>query len=167
MSPSEPPQEPAAQLTDAPASRPSYAKRLWRRVMYMLAASCPIGAVLGQVVDGFAGAAIGLAAGAVVGVFLGVVIGGYAWVLESPLKGAIRGGGLFAATMGLLLLILLLANQGWGGWENALSVALMTAGMGAVVGALLGAILAWLAGDIFCEIVEQVDRGESPGGRRA
>jgi hypothetical protein len=100
------------------------------------------------------------------GVFLGFIVGGYAWVLESPLKGAIRGGGLLGATMGLLLLIGLLAKEGWDGLANAVNVALLSAGAGAVVGAALGAFLAWLAGPIFREMVQEADRGDSPSKRR-
>jgi hypothetical protein len=132
----------------------------------MVVACCVGGAILGLMVDGLAGAAAGTVVGAVLGAFLGVIIGGYAWVLESPLKGAIRGGGLLAATMGLLLLIGLLANQGWGELENALIVALMAAGIGAVTGGLLGAFVAWVAGPIFREMVQEVDRGDSPTKRR-
>jgi hypothetical protein len=126
----------------------------------MVVACFLIGAFLGLKLDGLAGATVWAAAGAILGVFLGTLIGGYAWVLESPLKGALRGGGLLAVTMGLLLLIGLLSNHGWGGLENALGVALQAAGIGGVLGGLLGALLAWLAGPIFREIVQEADRGE-------
>ena len=148
-----------------PTPPPPFLKRLFRRVMYMAVAGCVSGAVLGRAVNGPAGAAVWAVAGAVIGVLLGVLVGGYAWVLESPLKGAIRGGGLFAATMGLLVLILLLSQQGWGGLGNALTVALMAAGMGALIGSLLGAFLAWVAGPVFRDIVRAADRGESPTKR--
>lgn len=91
-----------------------------------------------------------------------IILGGYAWVLKSPLKGAIRGGGLLAATMGLSLLIGLLVKPGRGGVENALNVALRAAGMGAVMGGLLGAFLAWIAGPILREMVQKMDQGDSP-----
>jgi hypothetical protein len=147
-------------------SPPSFPKRLFWRVRYMVVAGCFASAVFGGAVDGLAGAVVGAGIGVVLGVFLGVVMGGYAWVLESPLKGAIRGGGLLAATVGLLCLMGVLAKQGWGGLENALPVVLMVAGIGAVMGGLLGAFLAWVAGPIFTEMVQDADRGDSPFKRK-
>jgi hypothetical protein len=124
------------------------------------------GALVGRLFHGLPGVVVWGLAGVIIGVFLGFIVGGYAWVLESPLKGAIRGGGLLGATMGLLLLIGLLAKEGWDGLANAVNVALMSAGAGAVAGAALGAFLAWLAGPILREIVQEADRGESPRKRR-
>src|SRR5438552_397906 len=125
MDPSESRHEPINKSPDAPTSPPSFPKRLLRRVMYMVTACLFSGALLGYLVDGLIGAVVWATAGAFIGIFLGVIVGAYAWVLETPLKGAIRGGGLFAATMGPLALIGGLAKQGWGGLANALAVALM------------------------------------------
>jgi hypothetical protein len=109
-------------------------------VTYMAVAGCLSGAVLGREVDGLAEGAVWAVAGAILGLFIGVIVRErFAWVLESFLKGAIRGGGLFAAIIGLLLLIGLLAKQSWGGLENALTEVLMAAGKGVVLGGLLGA----------------------------
>jgi hypothetical protein len=165
MSPREPHPQPAPDAA-GPAAPPAFAKRLTRRVLYMTVAGCISGAVVGHAAGGRAGAAVGAATGAGMGVLLGVLIGGFAWVLESPAKRAVRGGGLLAAAMGLPLAIGVAATQGWGGWANALTVGLMAAGMGAAGGGLLGAFLAWLAGPIFREMVQDMDRGGSPRKRR-
>jgi hypothetical protein len=158
--------ETATPSSEAPPPSPGFTIRLLRRVIYMAVAGCFSGAILGRLFHGLPGVVVWGSAGAVLGAFLGLILGGYAWVLESPLKGAIRGGGLLGATMGLLLLIGLLAKEGWGGFANAVNVALVSAGAGAVAGAALGAFLAWLAGPIFREIVQEADRGDSPFKRR-
>jgi hypothetical protein len=151
---------------EAPSSSPGFTKRLLRRVKYMALLGCFNGAILGGLFYDLPGVVVWGLAGGIIGVFLGMILGGYAWVLESPLKGAIRGGGLLGATIGLLALIGLLAKQGSDGFANAVNVALMAAAIGGVAGAALGVFLAWLAGPIFREIVQEADRGDSPFKRR-
>jgi len=145
MSPTESDPEPTPQPPDAPAPPPPLATR--RRVMYMLVGGCLSGAVLGHDVDGLAGAAVGAVAGAALGGLLGVVLGERydAWVLKSPWKAAIGGGGLFAAIAALCLLIGLLAKHGWGEWEYALTRVLVAVGIAVVMGGYL-ALLVLLAG---------------------
>jgi hypothetical protein len=161
MNPSSSEQEPAKPVDVAPSS-PSFPRRIFRRIRYMSFGTFLAGAAIGGAIDGFVGAVAWAIVLGLFGVVIGLIIGAYAWILETPFKGLIRGGGLMAATMSLPLFVLMLANKGWGGLGNAVSVALMTAGMGAVVGGILGAFLGWLAGPIFREMVQKMDRGESP-----
>jgi hypothetical protein len=154
-------QESAPPSPDATEPPFSFRKRLIRRVKYMVIGCCFSGAYIGFWVDGLAGVAAGFAAGAVIGLCIGLVVGWYAWFLESPLKGAIRGGGLIAAITGPVSLIRKLVEQGSIEFEYALIVAIVAGGAG-VVGAILFAFLAWLAGPIFRVLVQEADQGDSP-----
>lgn len=159
-------QEPATRSShDATASLPSFRRRLFRRVKYMVVGCCFCGIYLGVRIDGLSGAIIGLAAGVVIGLWVGLVLGGYAWFLESPLKGAVRVSGLVAATSSVASLISLWDKQV--SIEGALIAVIVIGVVGVGVGAPLGAFLGWLAGPIIRELVQEADRGDSPLKRRS
>jgi hypothetical protein len=162
MNPSDPETLPAKTTSSAVPVPPSFPKRIYRRMRYMSVGCCLGGAAIGGAIDGIGGAIAWALIFALLGAAIGLIMGAYAWMLETPLKGAMRVGVLSAAVMGLPLFIALVANQGWDGLGNAVRVSLMAAAMGAVSGALLGAFIAWLAGPIFREIVQKMDRGDSP-----
>ena len=165
MNPSDSHQESEPPVSDVDASPLTFWERLSRRVKYMVLGCCFCGAYLGRV-NGLPGVVVGVAAGAVIGLCMGLVIGGYAWFLESPLKAAIRVGGLFGVTTGPFSLIRHLSKHGWGDLETTSIIALIVTGMATVVGALLGAFIAWLGGPIFREIIQEADQGDSPLKRR-
>jgi hypothetical protein len=125
----------------------------------MASGGCVTGAIIGGLIDGTVGALAWGIVGVVVGALLGILMGGYAWVLESPLKGAVRTGGLMAAVMVLLLLVP--AWRSGGNLSRLFPGALLTAAVGGVTGALMGAFLGWIAGPILREMVQKMDRGDS------
>jgi hypothetical protein len=161
MSSSNSHEEPEPTPSDANAPPLSFRKRLFRRVKYMVIGCCFSGAYIGFWVDGLAGIAAGFAAGAAIGLCIGLVVGWYAWFFESPLKGAIRGGGLLVVITGPLSLIRRLVEQGSIEFEYALIVAIVAGGAG-VAGAILFAFIAWLAGPIIRVLVQEADQGDSP-----
>jgi hypothetical protein len=77
---------------------------------------------------------------------------GFGWFFESPLKGAIRGGCLWAATMGLFGLVGVLRG-GYG--AKALPLVLWLAVGGAVAGGLMHAFFGWLIGPILKELAQK------------
>jgi hypothetical protein len=91
-----------------------------------------------------------LVLGAALGAFRGLTQPVFAWVFESPWKGALRCGGIFVALAGLIGLGIVIAS-GDQGVGHALAGVLPGIAIGAVTGAGLGAFLGWLGGSIFRE----------------
>ena len=118
-----------------------------------------VGALFGALYGAILGACVGLVAGATLGAFSGLVAGVLAWVFDGPWKGALRCGAVFAVLMGLIGLgVVIASGPGGAGAGHALAVVLPGVAMGSFGGAALGAFLGWLAGPIFREVVQELDK---------